>query len=322
MIDYNYYTTLDDKDLEKIIIHVKNIQHQRNTTFDNLFLTKDIEKITPFLSTVNQNKLDKVFQSYVDQFDASAQDIDFYLFLKKNEFTKNLSFSDLEEKICWGFATPTLLNTIKEFLPDTFTSFKNQQFQYHNKDLISYLHKNNFIDFDLVKSNINISNTMISYMLDNNMFKKFEDLHFNSLFHLMNEDVLSQVRSHFSLDKINFEEVYSQSNAHSMKSYLKESFKYKSPDFLEHFTITPFFVQQFASTIDKVSDHFKPLDFILKLYSLIQENNPSEQQQFFDILKQTVKKPANKELLTKAELNFNLLSSLSEKNIKSLSHKI
>lgn len=317
MIDYNYYTTLENKELEKLISHIKNIQHQRVVEFSTAFLNADIDTVNSLLPNINTDKLTNTFSSYVNQFDDSEKNIDFYLFLKTNDITKSFDFQSIENNICWKYATPELLEKIKIQLPDTFTSFKNKAFQCTNKDLIIYLERHDFIDFEKVKTNHSASDEIITYMMDKNMFKNFEEFPFYQWFPLMGEQLLSKVRSDFSLDKFDFQNLYSHSSENLMRTYLKNSFKYKTPDFLDNFTITSFFVKEFAQTIDKVSDQFKPLDFILKLYSLINTDNPTEKQQFFDILKHNVKKSANKELISKAELNFSLHLSLSEKNIKS-----
>lgn len=83
MIDYNHYTTLDNKDLEKIISHIKNTQHQRTIEFENLFSSFDIPSIKLLLPHVNKDKLIKTFDSFSQNFNNSQAFIDFYIFLKK-----------------------------------------------------------------------------------------------------------------------------------------------------------------------------------------------------------------------------------------------
>lgn len=323
MIDYNYYSQLNDKDLDKIVCHIKNIQNLRQNDFENHFFNADIEKVSSSLPNINKNKLEKTFNTYIDSFNDSEKNLNFYLFLKTNEQTKILDFSNLEKKLCWNFPNIKNLETIKNTLPETFNSFKSYSFQYHDEDIITYLHNNNFIDFNSMKTHTT-SDAMMSYMVKNNMFESFNEFPLSKWFRTMSEEVLSQVRSHFNLPKFNLEQVYhDMSSLHQGHSgYMKDSVKYKSPDFLENFVINPYFVQEFSKTIDKVSDNEKPLDFILKMYELIQLQPQEDQQHLVSLLNSEVKKPKNKELMAKIQMNFNMNNYLPEKNIKSPSFKI
>lgn len=50
-IDYDYYTTLSDKEVEKLLIHLKNIQHLRQKDLENIFKYYDSKKLKDYLST-------------------------------------------------------------------------------------------------------------------------------------------------------------------------------------------------------------------------------------------------------------------------------
>lgn len=322
MIDYNYYTTLNDNDLERLVSHIKNIQNQRLSDFKDLFLAADIEKIEPSLATINKDKLAKVFAEYSQNFTDSDKHIQFYLFLKKHPVTKGFDFNSIENDLTWKYANPTILELIKQELPQTFAQFKEKSFHYSNEDLISYLHKNDMIDFNSILRGKNPSPAMLHYLINNNMFESFEKFPFVSWFPGLSEESFALVRSHFQLDLINYQDIYYKSDENAMKSYMKDVFKYKSTAFLENFIIDEFFVRDCSTMIDKVSDNVKPLDFVLKLYSLIKQEDTSIQEHLIQVLKSQVKKPKNKEMLQKIELNFNLTQDLPSKNIKSSFNKI
>lgn len=327
MIDYNYYTQLNDKDLEKISSHIKNIQNQRQNEFENSFFNADIEKVSHILPHLNKDKLENIFYSYIDKFYGSEKHVNFYIFLKTNEFTKHFEFDRLEKKICYKFANVQILEIIKKNLPETFNSFKNNSFRYDSfqdisEELISYLHTNDFIDFQSIKKTKNISNQIICYMLDHNMFETFKNFPLSTWFSYMKQDTLVKVRQHFNLSPLNFDHIYSSASLLDMKEYMNISLKYNSPEFLENFTITPFFVIQVSKAIDNVTDEVQPVNFLVKLYSLIQKEDISLQKNLITILKSEIKNPQNKEILKKIDLNFTLHQKLPEKNIKHSSYKI
>lgn len=318
MIDYNYYTTLSDSELAKIISHVKNIQHQRLNSFISLFLSADIKKIEPLLDSIHKDKLTNCFSEFSQKFHPSDKNIDFYIFLKKHPATKNIPgvFRDIEEALVWRYPQPPILEKIKQELPETFEEFRKKEFNLFDEDTISYLHQNNMIDFDsLFKDTRYVPHpSLVSYVIKNNMFDNIEQFPFNICFPHLNEYSLSLVRSHFKLDLIDFKKVYYECSELHMKPYMKQMFKYKSPSFLDNFIIDEFFVREFSSTIDKISDNKQHMDFITKLFSLIQEKEHSVQDSFIQMLKSNVKKPKNKELVDKIEMNFNLNQSLPIKN--------
>lgn len=322
MIDYNYYTKLNDRELEKIVSHIKNIQNLRFQDFQNAFSSSDIEKISLLMPEINKDKLNNAFQNFQSNFQGTKEQFNLYVFLKTNDLTKNFDFSTIESELCSRYPTIEYFEIIKEKFPETFLSLKSKLFSFVSPDIISYLHKNDFIDFDSIKKSSSANSEVISYMLNQQLFKNFDDFPFVLWFPNMRQDTLQEVISHFNLPLLNFEELYYKSNELSMKDYMKNSIKFKTVDFLEVFSINEFFVQEFSKTIDKVSDNTKPLDFILKMYYLIEKEDSSVQQHLIDTLKSQVKKPKNKEILSKVELHFNLQKSLPDKNNKSSLLKI
>lgn len=325
MIDYNYYTTLSDKDLEKLVSHIKNIQNQRNSAFTELFLTGTIEKVEPLLDAVNPDKLKNVFNAFVQKMKNTFNldsDIDFYIFLKKHHVTKDFDFSDIEDNICWRYAEISILEKIKTELPGTFESFKKQSFYFSSELLIEYLDSHNFINFDSFKQSTSVTNPFITYCIKKNLFKTYDNFPIYTWLPIMDNDTLSLVRSHFDLPPFNYEEIFYKVNQFTMKDYMKNIVKYKTPDFLEHFTVNSFFVKEFSTTIDKISDKENLTAFCLKIYSMINDSPKDLKVDLFNDLKSNVKKSVNKEFLNKLELNFNLQNSLIEKNVKSKQVKI
>lgn len=320
MIDYNYYTQLNDKDLEKIVSHIRNIQTLPYNEFEKHFFNADIETVSAALPDINKDKLLHTFNSYTNDFDNSQKNIDFYLFLKQNEHTKHFDFGKLEHKLCWNFHEIKNLEIIKHTFPDTFESFRNRSFQYTSEEFIRYLHKNNFIDFESIKT-YNTTNEMISYMLKHNMFDSFQDFPFSRWFKTMSGDVLSQIRHHFDLPKFNLEDIFNSSSS-LKEGYIKNAIRFKSPELLENFIITPFFVKEFSKTIDNIMDKYEPIKFILKMYELIKEQPAEQQPDLIMLLKSELKKTQNKEIIFKIEMNFNMNNNLPEKKVKSHSFKI
>ena len=104
MIDYNYYTTLSNKDLEKIISHVKNIQHQRANDFSKSFQSFDINLIENLLLSISNDLLLKNFNEFSSNYNHTPEEFKFYLFLKKNEVTKNFDFKLIENSLIWKYS--------------------------------------------------------------------------------------------------------------------------------------------------------------------------------------------------------------------------
>lgn len=52
-LDYDYYTQLSDKEIDKLIVHLKNVQRLRQKDLEKIFKTYDTEGLKNYLSTHN-----------------------------------------------------------------------------------------------------------------------------------------------------------------------------------------------------------------------------------------------------------------------------
>lgn len=321
MIDYNYYTTLSDKELEKIVSHVKNIQNQRANDFSNSFSSFKKNDLEQSLPTVNKDLLLKNFQNFSSNYSHTPEEFDFYIFLKKNEITKTFDFTNIENSILWRFSNIELLEFFKKEFPDVYENFKSYSIQLHSKEMVAYYLDNQFCGVNINNIAVsNISNSLVSVLLDRNIPKSLDDIKFNHSFLNFNFDTMNQIKNYLNIHHFNLETLCSTQNLNT-KDYMKNIFKYHDYKILDLFELNTFFLQEIGKTVDKVDkDISKP--FLLHIYDRISKENPEKIEEYLNTIANKIQKPINKEFFSKLKLNAFLSQSLEEKNINQKSLKI
>lgn len=326
MIDYNYYTTLSDKELEKIISHVKNIQNQRANDFSNSFKSLNINYIINLFPSVSKDLLLKNFNEFSSNYNHTPEEFEFYIFLKKNEVTKSFDFSSIENSIIWKYSNIELLEFFKKEFPDVYIKFQSSSIQLHPKELVEYYLDNGFIQTDISKlPTFSISNSLVSVLLDRNIPKSLDDLKFYRTFHQYNFETMSQIKNYFNIDSFDLKFLFNESskttNYDDFKDYMKNIFKYCEPEMLSLFELNTFFLEQIGKTVDKViKETSKP--FLLYTYERISKENNEKMDEYLNIIASKIQKPVNKEFFTKLKLYASLSNSLDEKSIPHKNIKI
>jgi hypothetical protein len=313
-INYDFYLDLSDKELEKIICHIKNIQSLRKKELEKIFLTFDWNQVEPILPKVNKDQLIgfvSLLEQRMQNSDITPLIFDFYLqFYKKFSHT-NLYFKNIHHDFMWKHATIEYLETIRKEEPNLFEELKSYSICPKDKAFISYCIEHRFIDLNLKIQANNLDSLFISYLIDiKHPWLKHFSLEKN--LHNLDYKTLSDLRNYSQLEQIDLKKL-SENPDFDYKDYFRNLI-YKNPEILEHFKIDSFFIENIMIRIESFYKKESFLPFFQKFFDLIQTLGLEEN--FQKSMNDYVRNKNAKKIVQSFILNHSLSQSLTEKETK------
>ncbi len=309
-IDYDFYLDLSDKDLKKIVSHIKNIQHLRQKEIENTFLLYDWKNFEKFLPNLSKNLLDSFIVKFNDKMRSlqpiNQQEFDFYLHFYQYCSQFPCSFDSVHEHFMWHHATVDYLEIIRQQQPQLFEKLKNFSLTFNSPDLIEYYVSHQFIEINSSFVQLTPKNpSLIHYLIDTqNPYLK--DIPIEDLIETLDVDGLSKLMDYFQLEKLDLEKILDKD-----PSYFKDIIKHRSPTILNCFEINHFVIDYLTKRIDSMYSYSNFIPFFSQFFSLVKENSfmPYLQEK----IKNDVKNKNAKKIIDVFLLNYDLSQSLDIK---------